>query len=475
MIMKLEKLVILSVICLGFLAGMGLEGCKSCRRDQEEEKKEKETPFVGYNIQLPAGTDLKKLIDEINNKLGKQIDMNKHVRRCPCDSSLININYPDIDFSGHDKIVVKTREGQELEFPVTGEVKVNKNFVFEVNIERDVKQRNDSLRQMIGRMRAIEFNPNRNKTDLVRMAIFDSGIDNNLLSLDYVGVKAMPSSCIRLSAADSAKLIKNNKFLGLNFAPADPGGTYSVSDLEDRHPAHHGSRISYLAAEQFRQSADKGVELLTMKVLNSENKGDGYGIMCAMYHAKQLGAKIFNMSLGYYGPEDLLFKEYVTGLKSDKIWLVAAAGNAMQAFDSGTWVSNAPADRNLDLRNDNSKFYPAYFGRKGGLDHVLSVTTTDATSGAFTICSGQNYGKESVDLAVEAKSCLFSVEFYAGPGRQGTSYAAPVVAGWLGVQHGLDTKNKSAILGGAVVGPSLSAYTRSGKYVKPFRDAASFP
>lgn len=469
--MKLEKFILPLAICVGIFIVPSLKSCKSCKK----ETKVKETPFAGYNIQLPAGTDLKKLIDNINSKLGQHIDMDKHVRRCPCDSSLININYPDIDFSGHEKIVVKTREGEELDFPVTGEVLVNKNFIFELNVNRDIKIGDDSLKQIISKMNATEFNPSSNKSDLVRLAIFDSGIDNNLVTLNYFGVQAMPSECIKLNTTDSIKLIKNNKFLGLNFAPADPGVPYSVSDLEDRHPFHHGSRIAYLAAEQFRQSTDKGVELLTMKVLNSENKGDGYGIMCAMYHAKKLGAKIFNMSLGYYGPEDLLFKKYIADLEADKIWLVAAAGNARQDFDNDAWVSNSASDRDLDIRNVNSKFYPAYFGKKGGFDHVVSVTTADGPNGNFMICAGQNYGKKSVDIAVEAKNCLFNVEFYSGPGRQGTSYAAPVVAGWLGTRNGLNSQNKSAILGGAVVESSLSTYTRSGRYVKPFRDAASFP
>src|SRR5690606_33872876 len=102
-----------------------------------------------------------------------------------------------------------------------------------------------------------------------------------------------------------------------------------------------------------------------------------------------------------------------------------AAGNSAEVFDNGP--AGLAENRDLALRPDSSKFYPAYFSRE--MKRVISVTTVDNSAG--DVCSNQNYGGQVVDLGVEGDNCSF--RFKAGDqstGIAGTSYAAPIVSGW---------------------------------------------
>lgn len=472
MVMNTRYLIFFTVLIVffGLILLYFCNCCKNCIPPPPKEIKNK-IPYKGYNLLLSKGINVKTLIENINTKLGTAINEN-HVRKCPCNENFINIDYPGLEFSGHGPLVVKTREGQEGEFPMDGDFMVNKNFIF----SSDTTIVNDSVRgryfdknqrtdtTIIATLKNADFNKNKSPEKRVRLAIFDSGIDTTLIASEYVGVKPNPSECL----PDSVKNLLIIK--GLNFAPRDEDPAFfhdnSISDITDRHPNQHGTRVAYLATEQFRNNTEKGVQLLIMKVLNDANKGDGYGIICAMQHAKKLGAKIFNMSLGYYGPEDKIFKHYVDVLSmpgEDRVWLVAAAGNAMEQFDIHKGSNDAAIDRDLEQRSDTSKFYPAYFSKQ--MDHVIAVTTVrdDLTEA----CGGQNYSKLSVDFGVRADNCKFKIVDYDpvnANGRQGTSYATPVISGWLGANYDLNA-TKSVIAGSIVTQPDLTNFIRLGKYV----------
>jgi hypothetical protein len=433
----------------------------------------KEPVYHGYNILLPKKFTVEQLIETINKGLNIDIKINDHVKSCPCDT-LINIDYPGLEFNGQDNMQVKVRHGQGLDLDIPG-LMANKNYEFSLGPELGIESVKKSI--IVDKMLDLDSRYRVSaKKQIVTLAILDSGIDSNLQKLSYVGVKNPVGSCLftKVYGGKPNPLHYNGLVPGLNFAPVDRSGTpYNMFDVNDDENGH-GTRVAYLAAEQFKLNKVKRVRLLIMKVLNRQNKGDAFGVMCAMYHAKQMGAQIMNMSLGYYGPEDLIFKRYINEMKplnsiktkQNFIWIVSAAGNSMEGFDShGDRPSNAPEDRDLGRRS--LKFYPAYFSKE--LDHVISVNTAD--DDLKRTCDYQNYDKESVDISVKGENCLFSVnrpmiDNQLQKPLHGTSYASPVVAGWIGTRVNLNG-TKSDILNRAIVSRELENFTLRGLYIIP--------
>lgn len=96
------------------------------------------------------------------------------------------------------------------------------------------------------------------------------------------------------------------------------------------------------------------------------------------------------------------------------------------------------AGMNRDLTSLKPKFYPATFA--ADYKRIVPVTTVSkaAGTGQVTACARQNYTNQYVIGAMDnSVNCRFRMG--DGPNSTpvdvfGTSYASPVVAGWLGVQ-----------------------------------------
>lgn len=443
---------------------------QSCNKTTSEHPEQKPTecpadpPFHGYNISFESKVDIDKLIADINRLCGITIDKTTQVRVCPCGSLLVNINYPNLEFSGHGPLKVKDKDsGQGGEIDLGVALSTNKNFEFSTDpiVERS------NTKEIYTKMDSATFNINKSIDERLKIAIFDSGLDAAFLNKDYIGFKTDAKSCLVQERFVTTETIK-----GLNLAPFDisstgsPVVTTDITNVEDNSVSrHHGTNVALLTAEQFERS-NKGVQLLIMKVLNNQNKGDGYGIICAMRHAAKLGAQIFNLSLGYYGPEDEILKKEIEQISNQKIWIVTAAGNSMSDFNDPTINFNAPANRNLDMRSDDSEFYPAYFSSPS--NRVLSATTVKENGNQMDRCEGQNYGPRSVDLGVSAVNCAFWVYPVSAAGQKGTSFATPVLSGWLGANIDL-ASTKSEIYSKANPGANLENVVISKSYIKPIR------
>jgi hypothetical protein len=444
------------------------QSCKQTTKVHDGQKPTEcpsEPPFHGYNISFEAPVDIDRLIADINRLCGITIDKTTQVRVCPCGSLLVNIDYPNLEFSGHGPLKVKDKDsGQGGDIDLGVALSTSKNFEF----TSDPVTETDSVKQIYAAMERAVFNQNKPIQDRVKIAIFDSGLDAPFLDKDYIGFKNDGQSCLSTEMFATSQLIG-----GLNLAPVDVPATgsqptpFDIKDITDKTAtSHHGTNVALLTAEQF-QNSKKGVQLLIMKVLNNQNKGDGYGIICAMQLAKSLGAQIFNMSLGYYGPEDEILKKQIQEISEQKIWIVTAAGNSMDAFNGAPGGPNAPANRNLDMRSNASEFYPAYFSSPS--NRVLSATTVRNTTGdQMNICEGQNYGPRSVDIGVLPFNCAFWVYPVSSVGQKGTSFATPVLSGWLGANIDLSS-TKSQIYAKANPGANLDTIVISKSYIKPIR------
>jgi hypothetical protein len=338
-----------------------------------------------------------------------------NIRRCPCDGNLLNITLPGgwtITGVDGDPVAVKPPTGGEsrdVGLPIVPNM-VGNNYPTSAFIDKNGENGKPSDKFTIPTPTV--------KNPAIKIAIFDSGLDSVFLPAVILGAETY--LCTSMGALDPATKSKQ----GWDFMP---GGTLD-SPLDD-HPQKHGSRVAHLVAQQFN-GGKIPVSITPFKVLNKENQGDLFGLVCAMETARKNNFKVFNMSLGYYGAEDQMLETYVKRATDAKIWIVAAAGN--HYIDP---ITPADTTRNLSARTE--KFYPAWFAKTNS--RVLAATTVHLSEkGTLVACQQQNYDRQYVVGVKEEtdNTCRFTVfgDKESGTMVFGTSYAAPVLTGWLGKQ-----------------------------------------
>ncbi|ADB38723.1 S8 family serine peptidase [Spirosoma linguale] len=430
---RISRPVISFIIILAFVNS--LVGCKFlCKTFCYQDETPKKPWYSSANLILSnpvTDQTIKDALKDAAQKAGGFLtDNDIKIRRCPCDS-LINLELPPgWIIEGHDeKMAVRTPGGGQsggVDLPGNASLAVGLNF--QINTF-DPSQQRQERPESAGRenfYKAIAL-VNPASTKRVKIAIFDSGLYtdgsngafNSYLPASYL----LPTSlCVNTTNTGQVLDPASTSLKGWNFT--NEGG---FTDTNDKTEVHHGSRVANLIARQFN-SSDILPQIVPMKVLNGNNQGDLYGLMCAMKTAQKNGVTIFNMSLGYYGEEDTLLRKYVKEAQQAGIWMVVAAGNHL--VDT--------AGMNRDLTSLKPKFYPATFA--ADYKRIVPVTTVSkaAGTGQVTACARQNYTNQYVIGAMDnSVNCRFRMG--DGPNSTpvdvfGTSYASPVVAGWLGVQ-----------------------------------------
>ena len=349
------------------------------------------------------------------------------VRACPCDSTLLNITLPNnwIIEGQEGNLAVRPPGGaSEGAVAIPGLTLVGLNYPlssFDESQLNQLENPNPTTEQKL--LTNISLRDKVSERS-IRIAIFDSGLNPDYIPTALSG--GLTYSCENGTITQT--LDANRSTSGWNFV-AD--NTLPTNTL-DTGSVHHGSRVANLLAKQFNGSPVTP-HIVPIRVLGSNHTGDLFGLMCAMETARLNGIKVFNMSLGYYGPEDSLLKSYFTRAVSDNVWIVAAAGNC-RPYE--------PLTINRDLASMSPTFYPAAFRLSAGFDKLLVATTVLTPNDTVQASTRQNYS-QSITLGVRA-----DVELTAGEGRFllatpaetkagaalfvfGTSYATPILTGRL--------------------------------------------
>lgn len=233
----------------------------------------------------------------------------------------------------------------------------------------------------------------RTKGDGVKIAILDTGIDQNHPDL-------------------SSKIVAQKNFTGKGIP-------------DDRYG--HGTHVAGIASAITNNGigvAGLGynAKLMNGKVLSDTGSGYYSWIASGVIWAADNGAKVINMSLGG-GADDSTLQSAVNYAWTKGVVVVAAAGN-----------------------NSNSNpFYPAYYG------NCIAVAATDSSD---LKPYWSNFGREWVDVAAPGVD-IYSTLNTGGYGlMSGTSMASPHVAGLAALvwatQYGASNGNvRSRIESGA--------------------------
>lgn len=274
----------------------------------------------------------------------------------------------------------------------------------------------------------------RSKTNTIKVAVIDSGIDNN--HEDLTGKIADPEEDMRTCNYDPESGI-----VDMDCTHANNGG---VDDYG------HGTHVAGIIAATTNNDigiagVGWGVKLMALKVLDSTGVGDVPDMVLAIYYAVDHGAKVINMSLG--APESLLSPGEISDLntatkyaRDNGVVIVAAAGNCGD--------QSASTDEGCDYKV-NPVMYPARSDfvlavAAMGPDNKLSFYSEsgDWVSVAAPGGSALNQG-EPANCDTDTKTmCILSsmkdafcstLHGFQGPANycylQGTSMASPNVAG----------------------------------------------
>lgn len=462
--MMLKKAYPFHLLQACFLAGFFLAGCQDVNNNNS---KNNDSNYNEEAMPLPGGGTNLLLREEVTPEIfiaklaDKQIKVDPDkIRTCRCGAQLINIDDDSLifDIEGHDAPRVRHTKasGDEIVMPIGHLVSaVSPNISIALD-EQKYPLNDSSFAAVINNTKNAGIARDPDKSTRM-VAVFDTGLDERLLdeSLPWWG-GGRNAGCVPEWPA--LQVLK-----GLNFVSDEDlsGRTIRRSrnylqdvSENDEVPEYsrHGTLVTSLMIRQFYStSQDHNLGLIVMRVLNKQKKGDSFALNCAMLNARKMGAEVFNLSLGYYGKEDGVFRAVIDGFEGDGLGLVpiivTAAGNIRPPVNE---------KRDFALMPKDSLFYPAYFSK--GRENMIAVTTARDISGNVMgstgvgpvagpglplnaeVCDTQNYGGEVVDVAVHTSDCLFPQvadvrgssggdEYYAT--LLGSSYAAPVISGWI--------------------------------------------
>ena len=228
------------------------------------------------------------------------------------------------------------------------------------------------------------------------VAVIDTGVD-------YRHEDLMPNNWMNASEIPNNGIDDDNN----GFIDDLYGYDFVNDDADPMDDQGHGTHV----AGTIGAFSDNGygiagvaprVSLMGVKFLSASGRGDLADAISSIYYAVDNGAHILNNSWGGGGFNSDL-KTAIRYARDRGVLFVAAAGNS----------SND---------NDVNPAYPASYD----LDNVISVAASDRYD---NLTSFSHYGRTSVDLAAPGASILSTTPDQSFDSFNGTSMAAPHVAG----------------------------------------------
>ncbi|MES2645919.1 MAG: S8 family serine peptidase [Bacteroidota bacterium] len=425
---------------------------------------------ISYNPNFPADSqlivwmapeaDTAKFKDWLKNLKDNNSTVNYNY--CDqCDSSLVVLSGPNLVTAVSGALASGGSRGGSGG-PSGGGTLYYWCYNFDISISDSLYETSKKDTVKIDEIRYLDPKP-------VTIAVFDTGIDSAMLTDASYTYNSPNLSCLGPQAN------KGWNFIARNNATND-----------DYFSPGHGSNVSRIILKQIQQLGKNPVKILPVKIHSKEGKGNLFDALCGIAYAEKSGAVIINASFGFYSPRvqertvdsaALLFKEFTKKhLTNNKILMVAAAGNTSDAQQIAAinFIS-----RNLDTMN----FYPASFAGDPEMQNVIAVTTVKESGDGSRVSPRQNFSGNVVDIGVVSNNIIMpgdSIYLIKNPRLansmlEGSSYAAPVVAGYIGGNYNelrskIDSNefNKQNIFDtlGIRENATLTPYVKAGKVIK---------
>jgi thermitase len=171
----------------------------------------------------------------------------------------------------------------------------------------------------------------------------------------------------------------------------------------------HGTHVAGIVAASAGNNAGgtgiaPGAKIMSVKVLDANRSGNSSLLARGIRYAVDQGARILNVSLNGDG-SSLDLEDALRYADDHGATVVASAGNNSRDIDA-------------------QPSYPA----SSAVPSVLSVAATDRSGNLLSL---SNHGQKSVDIAAPGGTILSTARGSSYELRQGTSMAAPFVAGSL--------------------------------------------
>ncbi|TVP42968.1 MAG: hypothetical protein EA341_18890 [Mongoliibacter sp.] len=287
-----------------------------------------------------------------------------------------------------------------------GSLAVSLNYLFEVDQEAQGAGRN-----------SLDLSNYTDRKKLI-IATLDSGLDTDFFPKDYLKKVETLGNCY------------SENSLGWNFTGSDFNDNFL-----DETDSKHGTVVNLYMLEELIAAKSAIPEFLPIKVLDKENKGSLFSLLCGLHFAKSQKADLINLSLGFYdnmeypgfpGEKHPIMGHLTRGfLDGQQMLMVAAAGNVVEGGQ----------ERNLE----KNWFYPGVLSHMGEKLPSNVITVTTVGNDRQSVSLRQNYSNKYVDAAIQADAEYgFRVPFVNTQNYQnliaGSSFATAIMTGKIAVR-----------------------------------------
>lgn len=291
-----------------------------------------------------------------------------------------------------------------------------KNYDYYTSIEKMLKDSDEFTRKKLNKtdytLEDLNSLPAEDQNPLLMRVIQSGGTVQGAIDQLQGGLNYYGSQVNKLYNLDFSGRITGDDPYDINDVPY--GNAFVIGSKDDELHGTHVSGIILATRDNGKgmNGVAKNAKLLAVRTVPD---GDEYDkdVALALRYAVDNGAKVINMSFGKsYSPNPEWVYDAIKYAASKDVLLVHAAGNDHKNIDKS---DNFPNDA-----EDKIKEYA---------DNVITIGAMTRNYDEDLVASFSNYGKMNVDLFAPGLEIYSTVPKDEYQSLQGTSMAAPEVAG----------------------------------------------
>ena len=283
-----------------------------------------------------------------------------------------------------------------------------------------------------------QLNEGDTNIEPVQVAVVDSGVDSLVPSIEnYFSHDNAPynSGCGTYPQVSPLGLNMGDKMRGIK--DINNHGTVVNTILAD-----YSNIFSDYSWQSERESKNIRLAIRNVRFTDGQSlNGSLFKAICGMYYAIKKGAKVINVSWGFYADGvPIILKPVLQYAQEKDVLIVAGVGNHHIDIDGSRsfWPAAFARDTMSYLDNPSKK-----------IKNVLSVGGYKASGTAhdfLTISDSSNYGANSVSVYALGQDVLTVLAIPSGQAAlgSGTSFATPFVTRTAAILRGLKPRKSAS-------------------------------